>query len=265
MDPEFSQHYRELYEKHWWFRVREELVVKFLRRKQPPGGWKNILDVGCGDGLFFDELMQFGDVEGIEPAKEVVRPNNPFHRRIHVGQFDENFQPGKRYSLILMLDVLEHLPAPVEALRHAISLLQPGGSLLITVPAFRMLWTSHDQLNYHFTRFTKTSFRQVAKEAGMKIVETRYLFFWLFFAKLAVRAKENFFGSKPAIPGVPTYGLNRLLFWASSFEEKLLGRLPIPLGCSLMVFGEADVSRTATRLKGASPLLKAEEELQSHR
>jgi SAM-dependent methyltransferase len=265
LDPKFSQRYRELYENHWWFRAREQLIIEFLRRKQPPGGWKTILDVGCGDGLFFRELMQFGDVEGIEAAADVISPSNPFRQRIHIGRFDETFQPGKKYSIILMLDVLEHLPAPVDALRKAISLLQPGGSLLITVPAFRTLWTSHDQLNYHFTRFTKASFSRVAGEAGMKIVETRYLFFWLFLAKLAVRAKECFFGSKPAVPIVPAPGLNRLLFWASSLEEKLLGGLPIPVGSSLLVFGEPAASSPVTRLKDAHRTLKAEEELQGSR
>jgi SAM-dependent methyltransferase len=242
MDPEFSQRYRELYESHWWFRAREELIIKFLRRKQPPEGWGTILDVGCGDGLFFRELAQFGDVEGIELAGDVISPNNPFRNRIHIGPFDETFQPGKKYSLILMLDVLEHLSEPVAALRNAVSLLQPGGSLLITVPAFRALWTSHDELNYHFTRYTKASFGEVAEQAGLKTAESRYLFYWLFLAKLAVRAKESLFGSRPSIPGIPASGVNRLLFWVSRMEDEILGGLPIPLGSSLLVFGGASAN-----------------------
>ena len=239
MDPEFSQRYRELYENHWWFRAREEMIINFLRRKQPPGGWSTILDVGCGDGLFFRELAKFGDVEGIELAGDVISPDNPFRERIHIGPFDETFRPGKRYSLILMLDVLEHLAGPVGALRNAISLLQPGGSLLITVPAFRALWTSHDELNYHFTRYTKASFNEVAEKAGLQTAESRYLFYWLFLAKLAVRGKERLFGSAPSIPGIPATGLNRMLFWISRLEDQLLGGLPIPLGSSLLVFGGA--------------------------
>jgi SAM-dependent methyltransferase len=237
LDPEFSKRYRELYESHWWFRAREDLIIKFLRRKQPPGGWGPILDVGCGDGLFFRELAQFGDVEGIELSADVISPMNPFRERIHIGPFDETFQPGKKYSLILMLDVLEHLAEPVEALRNAISLLQPNGSLLITVPAFRALWTSHDELNHHFTRYTKASFNQVAEKAGFKTTESRYLFYWLFLIKLAVRGKESLFGFTPTIPGIPASGLNRLLFWVSRMEDEILGRLPIPLGSSLLIFG----------------------------
>jgi 2-polyprenyl-3-methyl-5-hydroxy-6-metoxy-1,4-benzoquinol methylase len=35
-----------------------------------------------------------------------------------------------------MLDVLEHLEDPVAALRHALGLLAPEGTMIITVPAF---------------------------------------------------------------------------------------------------------------------------------
>jgi SAM-dependent methyltransferase len=239
LDPEFSQRYRELYERHWWFRAREELIIKFLRRNQPPGGWGTILDVGCGDGLFFRELAQFGDVEGIEVSADVISPDNPYRHRIHIGPFDKTFQPDKKYSLVLMLDVLEHLAEPVEALRIALSHLQPNGSLLITVPAFKALWTSHDELNYHFTRYTKATFNRIAENAGMKTAESRYLFYWLFPVKLAVRGIERLFGSTPKIPGIPPSGLNRMLYWVSRLEEELLGRFPVPLGSSLLIFGRA--------------------------
>lgn len=253
MDPEFTQRYRELYENHWWFRVREEMILEVLRRKQPPGGWGAILDVGCGDGLLFRELAKLGEVEGIELAGDAVSLDNPFRERIHIGPFDETFRPAKQYSLILMLDVLEHLAEPVAALRNAISLLQPGGSLLITVPAFPALWTSHDELNYHFARYTKASFNAVAEKAGMRTAESRYLFYWLFLAKLAVRAKERLFGSKPSIPGIPPAVLNRLLFWVSRAENQIFGGLSIPLGSSLLIFGGASANDGPELLELAAP------------
>ena len=262
MDRNLIQHYRELYDNHWWFSVREQVLLEVLRRRQPPGGWKTILDVGCGDALFFPELMRLGDVEGVEPVADAIGPDNSFRNRIHIGLFDESFHPDKRYSLILMLDVLEHLKDPVAALRQAISLLEPGGSLLVTVPAFRLLWTSHDTLNDHFTRYTKADFHIVAERASMKISEARYLFFWLFLAKLGVRFKEMVFGSKPTVPRVPPSGLNRFLLWVSRLEEKVLGKLPIPLGSSLLVFGGANSGGTLSQSQAGSSLVVKEEESQ---
>ena len=50
-------------------------------------------------------MSQFGEVEGVEPFAELVSPDNPQRSRISICPFDENFQPGKQYSLVLMLDL----------------------------------------------------------------------------------------------------------------------------------------------------------------
>src|SRR4051794_13023473 len=47
LDPKYAEQYRELYEKHWWWRARAELIIETLQRLRP-SGWKYILDVGCG-------------------------------------------------------------------------------------------------------------------------------------------------------------------------------------------------------------------------
>ena len=51
-----------------------------------------------------------------------------------------------------MLDVLEHFENPGPALRRAVELLADTGAILVTVPAFLGRWTSHDEINRHFTR-----------------------------------------------------------------------------------------------------------------
>jgi 2-polyprenyl-3-methyl-5-hydroxy-6-metoxy-1,4-benzoquinol methylase len=238
LDPEYGRHYRELYERHWWWRAREETLVEELRRRLPKSSSLSILDVGCGDALFFDRLRQFGEVEGIESAPELVDPNGPHRGRITVAPFDANFQPGKNYDLVLMLDVLEHLDAPERTLRQALSLLKPGGLVVLTVPAFRVLWTQHDRLNQHRTRFTKRSFDRVARASGMKIVSSRYFFIWLFAAKLALRAAESILSTHPRIPKIPSPAVNNLLYHLSLIEEKLTRLVQIPIGSSLLVVGE---------------------------
>jgi 2-polyprenyl-3-methyl-5-hydroxy-6-metoxy-1,4-benzoquinol methylase len=123
MREDYLDLYRELYMRHWWWRAREKLILKTLRAQQPAQGWKSILDVGCGDGLFFDQLLRLGEVEGVEPSAALVNPESAHRSRIHICPLDENFQPGKQFSLILMLDVLEHLPDPAAALGRALALL----------------------------------------------------------------------------------------------------------------------------------------------
>jgi len=237
MRRDYGQRYRELYQRHWWWRAREAAILDVLRHRQPPQGWRHILDVGCGDGLFFGPLSLFGEVEGVEAASDLVNPYLPRSGRVHVCPFDRSFQPGKRYSLILMLDVLEHLPDPQAALQHALSLLEPDGTLLVTVPAFRLLWTNHDILNAHFTRYTKRSFGELAHRAGLRIEAARYFFQWMFPAKLAARASELLFPREPKPPGVPPRWINDALYKLSRLEERTLGALPCPFGGSLMVMG----------------------------
>src|SRR5439155_2500608 len=198
MEQAYARQYAELYRRHWWWRAREHLIVDVLTQLRPRVRWGTILDVGCGDGLFFDRAAQFGEVEGVEPDASLVSPESPYRARIHIGPFDESFEPRKRYSLVLMLDVLEHLADPAAALRHAASLLAPDGILLVTVPAFNLVWTNHDELNRHLTRYTRATLRRLADAVGLRVTHMWYFFHSLFLAKLAVRLWEAVLPRSPA-------------------------------------------------------------------
>jgi SAM-dependent methyltransferase len=239
VDPLYAQRYRELYEKHWWWRAREDLILSTLRALRPQGGWGAILDVGCGDGLFFEKLSRLGEVQGIEMDATGLAPQGRWADRIRVGPFDEDFQPGKRYGLVLMLDVLEHFPDPLRRLRRAIQLLAPAATLLITVPAFRALWTSHDVLNRHYTRYTRKRLTALVLEAGGEVRMARYFFHWMYPLKLAAHVKEALFPVAPELPRVPPGWLNAALYRISRFEQRTLGPVRLPFGNSLLVVAGA--------------------------
>jgi trans-aconitate methyltransferase len=236
MQTSYAQAYERLYEQHWWWRAREAFVVAALEQ-HVRGHGGNVLDVGCGNGLFFPVLRRFGCVEGIEADARLVPSCRHPHGTIHIASFDPSFQPGKTYRLIVMLDVLEHLPDAAAALQHAVSLLDPDGTLLITVPAFRLLWTAHDDLNRHFTRYTEASFRELAQCSGMRLDELRYFYHWLFPLKVAVRVKEACLPGKPQPPQIPAGPVNRLLYGVSRLEQRLCGRHALPFGSSLLAVG----------------------------
>lgn len=251
MDSRYAAAYRRLHEQHWWWRSREEIVLTLLGELDHGLGDQRILDVGCGDGLLFDRLAEFGAVEGVEIDGSIVSPDNPWRGAIHVAPFDASFQPGRTYHTILMLDVLEHLAEPAAALRHALGLLAPGGKLVITVPAFPLLWTTHDELNHHFTRYTRGSFRKLI-DGVARIQQDRYLFHWLFPAKLLVRARESLYSTSPQPPRVPPPWLNRLLLGLTRWEQRSLRGFDVPFGGSYLAVVEPAICGLQ---KSAGPVL----------
>lgn len=233
MEIQYGREYRNLYEHHWWWRAREEAIVGLLRsEKLAPS--VNILDVGCGDGLFFNRLAEFGTVEGLEADERLLDPANPHRAKIYTVPFDKNFQPGKRYGLILMLDVLEHLDNPGEALECVHDLLEENGIFVLTVPAFQLFWTNHDVINHHRIRYKKETLFPLLRTAKFEIKKSQYWFQWTAPVKFAERLVEKIISSQPALPNIPPKPVNNFLFHFSQLEQRTVSKLGIPFGTTLM-------------------------------
>ncbi len=238
MDAQYANTYRQLYQHHWWWQSRRTYILSLLNRWQDQEGSddsRQILDVGCGDGLFFPELEGYGNVCGIEADDRIVDPDGPYFERIHLGLFDHSYQTNQKFDWIVMLDVLEHIPEAVTALEKARDLLNPGGRMLLTVPAFNLLWTKHDDFNHHITRYTKQLITRQANEAGLKIDNQHYLFHWTFPAKLFIRLKERISSSDPKPASLPGKISNTILKAFCLFEQTTLTQLRPPFGSSLVV------------------------------
>ncbi len=239
MDPRYAQLYRDLHERHWWWRARERMILAQLRRLRPAAGFGAVLDVGCGDGLWFERLQEFGAPEGLEPDAAIVSDESRRRFSFHLCPFDESFDPGKRYGLVLLLDVLEHLPDEGAALGLAARLVRPDGKLVLTVPAFRALWTAHDDLNLHRTRYTRGELVRALAAAGFRVRDARYFFHWLVPVKLLVRARERLAGADPQPPRVPPAPWNRLFYLLSRLEQRLWF-LRLPFGSSILAVAEPE-------------------------
>jgi len=237
MEKEYREKYAELYRKHWWWRARERALLHTITQLVGPRKDLRILDVGCGDGLFFDALARFGRVEGIENDASLISANNPHRGDIHTIDLAA-FKPAEKYDLVLLLDVLEHLDDPATFLQLALGLLKNDGVTIVTVPAFHAIWTRHDDLNHHRQRFTRKTFRPVAERSGMQWLADRYLFQWSFAAKFLLRIVERLHKAAPAPPSVPPRPINDLLYAGTTLEETIGRALPVPFGSSLMVIGK---------------------------
>lgn len=231
MDPQFGHAYRELHETHFWFRARARIIGAELARLDLPKPAR-ILDVGCGDGLYFPLLEQFGEVVGIETDRSLVAPDNPRLERIRGESLEQPYWSGQRFDLVTALDVIEHIEDDRAALTRIGELLPEGGRVLLTVPAFPALWDRHDEINHHYRRYTRASLLSALPDP-LQLVSQRYLFPSLFLPKWMV-ARLNRRDAGIVQHQAPPPWLNRLGEAWLVGEDRLLRPLGAPVGSSLL-------------------------------
>lgn len=243
MNQDYGREYAELYARHWWWRAREAILLDRLRRLDLPRS-ANILDVGCGDAVFFPALSQFGAVRGIEIDRSLVRPDNPYRDAIHHAPLGDAEYADWRFDLITALDVIEHIENDAAAIENLVAMLRPGGFLVLTVPAFMLLWDAHDERNCHYRRYRREGLRELLAPHG-ELRELRYLFHGLFFAKAAFRLVNGASGGRLRQHAVPPRPVNWAMQALCRAENRLLGPLGIPFGTSVL----AVLQRTAAERK----------------
>ena len=237
MERGLAARYRELYRHHWWWRAREAVLTRTIGRLPlPPRA--EILDVGCGDGLFFPRLEAFGNVRGIEVDESLLSDDNPARRRIHTRPLGDPMYAGWKFELITALDVIEHIDDDAGAVAEMASMLAPGGWLVVTVPAFNVLWDRHDELNHHRRRYTKGQLRSLLAPHG-ELHRARYLFPGLFLPKLAARALGRARGEPLTQDVIPPRALSRVLEGCLRVEDRVLGPLRLPFGTSVLAVLQA--------------------------
>lgn len=240
MEAHLYEEMARVEEHHWWFRGRRAVILAVMRRHLEPRPSRRILDVGCGTGGNLAALRQFGQVEGLDHSEEALRycrerlgPDFLLHR----GALPEGLPPG-RFDVVTALDVLEHLPDAVGALRALRQALEPTGVLVCAVPAFPFLWSAHDEVHHHQRRYTLALLRQQLAEAGLRLRWSSYFNSLLFPPIAAVRLWQRLGTRRRAVrsdveAGGPAWS-NRLLEAVFSAERFLVPRFPLPAGVSLL-------------------------------
>jgi 2-polyprenyl-3-methyl-5-hydroxy-6-metoxy-1,4-benzoquinol methylase len=164
------------------FRVAQELRVAGWARRLGRGGGR-VLEVGCGHGWMLNALRRRGwRVAGIERAVESAR----FARQqlgipMLVGDLN-GLRPAPVFDLIVLHEVLEHLPRPMETLHACARLLKPGGSLMLEVPnldswqfAFVREHWEHLNTPRHLGHFTPDSLGHALARAGLRIAHISFV------------------------------------------------------------------------------------------
>lgn len=244
MEPAVYREIAALEDTHWWFVGSRQILMDRLIPPGTPRG--RVLDAGCGSGGALRQLASegFGRTVGCD-FSPLALAHCTTASRGRIAQADLTLLPfaTAAFDLVTCADVLEHVEDDDAALAELRRVLVPGGRLGLAVPAFQCLWTEHDEANHHFRRYALGALLAKVRRAGFEVVEATYLNFLLgvpialyrFLGHLAWRLRPRK-GDLPDSDNKPLPNpVNRLCGWIYGLERKLIARVSLPFGTSILM------------------------------
>ena len=225
------------FDKHWWFESRRNIIEKTLNKNIKKK--VTILDYGSGSGVNIGMLSKFGKVNIFEPHKQTAI----YLKKKYLGKKYQTLKKisDRKYDLIVLADVLEHIKNDKKKIKELSGKLKKNGKILITVPAYKILFTKKDIILGHYRRYTINEIKDIFKE--FKIKKLSYFNFFLFlpisisliFYKIL---KSDFIDS---VEKKPNSVINFLLFSIFNFDNKIINIFNFPFGISILgVFEKND-------------------------
>ena len=166
--------FNELAEKeagHWWFRSRNRILLWVL--KKYVGSFANFLEVGCGTGFVIQAVQEHNPKavlcgsdyfeEGLVHARKRMPSIN--FTQLDARKLDE----VELYDVIGAFDVIEHINEDELVLSNLSHALKSRGTLLVTVPQHRWLWSVVDESSGHVRRYTRSELVSKVTQSGLTV------------------------------------------------------------------------------------------------
>lgn len=243
MKKEVYQMLYEIENDHWWFASRRKIIDFFMR--DIVSGYKDvprILDIGCSVGITLELFKQYGWICGVDFYEEALnfcylKKDARFIRT------DASNLPflSESYEIIVALDLLEHLQDDKITLGEFNRVLKEDGFLIISVPAYMMLWGRLDDLANHFRRYRLKELKEKISKKGFNVKKISYINCFLFPLILISRLAERLFAKQ--LPTaldlkIPAKIINRILKKIFSSEANIVGKVSFPFGSSIICIAQ---------------------------
>jgi len=166
----------ELEDRFWWYRGIHDLIVRYVD-KEATRGSLSIFDAGCGTGKLMMLLTSFGEVAGVDASPEALRYcRQRGLANVAIADLNEWSPAGITYSVLTCIDVLCHemvrdVGAVLSRFHQA---LEPGGLLVLNLPAFESLRRQHDTVVQTLRRYRKEEFLPLLAGRGFEVELATY-------------------------------------------------------------------------------------------
>ena len=240
MKIEAQKTYASLENHYWWFVGRRIIIEKILK-----SFLKNnlkILDWGCGGGGNFNTLAKFGEVYGVDSSELNIKiAKERGIKKLYRFEKVEEMNIGIKFNLVTCLDVLEHIDNDKEFLEGLRKLIKKDGYVLVTVPAYKFMWTNLDLLLGHYRRYSNKDLKKLFIKSGYKILKSSYFFTTISPPFILFRIYQKLFGKAKslknhAIP-VPNF-INKILISTLILEAKIINFINLPFGTSIILLAK---------------------------
>ncbi|WP_460894928.1 class I SAM-dependent methyltransferase [Ramlibacter monticola] len=138
----------------------------------PPGGG-SLLDIGSGDGAFLQRAVAIGwKVVGVEPDAKAAQMSRARGLEVITGGLEE-IGAARRFDVVTLNHVIEHVHDPVGMLRNCWEILKPGGTIWLDTPnsesyghqIFQSAWRGIEAPR-HLVLFSDSALKQALQQVG---------------------------------------------------------------------------------------------------
>lgn len=219
----------------WWYcalRQRIDAAFSTFAYSSP-----DVLDVGCGTGALMQHLADRARVTGIDYSPHALafchdRGLTP------ILQGDAASLPFASgiFHVVTACDLLYHanVPEPITVLSEMYRVLKSSGIVILNVPAYNGLYSSHDTAVHTARRFTKSQVVQMLRDVQLTPLCVGYWNSLLFPLLAGIRVFRRFVPARQSdLATMPTPWVNELLKKLLTTEQCLDKRMPMPFGLSV--------------------------------
>jgi SAM-dependent methyltransferase len=185
--------------RHPWGAARARIALAVLEANglRPPAP---ILDVGCGWGVTLQAFENAGyHVTGLDISRRILELVDQPRRRLIEADLNQP-PPASReiFAGALLLDVIEHLDDDRATLRRIAPLVQPNGTLVVSVPALPELFSEFDRIQGHRRRYLPETLRAAFDGTGFAVQKIFWWGSWM--VPILRRLRQKSTATNPSAP-----------------------------------------------------------------